>query len=70
VLAERIRTELARTDAPRQLSVWQVVDNPVSSGAPSGWSVQLLNAHTGLPLYVSTREEWDTVKRALLVSCQ
>jgi excisionase family DNA binding protein len=66
-LANIIRAELARTPALAYITVKQVVDNPVDSQNPRGWSVQLLDARTSnLPTYVSTYQEWEAVKTQLL----
>jgi hypothetical protein len=68
-LCETIRTELAgRTDALRRLRVGPVVSDLVAAGAPRGWSVQLLDAETDLTCYVSSRAEWEQVKRELPMS--
>jgi hypothetical protein len=57
-LADTLRAELARTSALAFITVKQVVDNPVDSQGPYGWSVQLLNARTGnLPIYVGSEQE-------------
>jgi excisionase family DNA binding protein len=62
-LARTIRAEQARTPFLAHLTVAQVVDNPVDTQHPRGWSVQVLDAHTGnLAFYVSTYQEWETKK--------
>jgi hypothetical protein len=67
-LAERIRAELARTPDLGFIKVAQVVDNPVSTEHPRGWSVQLLNDRThGYPAYVSSLAEWETLRMRFLI---
>jgi hypothetical protein len=63
-LAERIRADVAgHPDLEHRFVGVQVVDNPVSGEHPHKWSVQVLDGYAhGLPVYVVTWGEWESVK--------